>query len=110
MTSPVCLHRQLVRLVVDQCRSAEIDESEMRQKSQQQRRWCETQATTPGASHYLNVHTPLQLGGRSDAGYDFPMGVQKRGFHGCVKNFRHNGEVCTLVYMDGTLATCTRCT
>ena len=82
-----------VRLVVDECRAAQIDESEMKQKSSQQRQWCETATSTPGSSRYLNVHTPLQLGGRSDAGHDFPIGVQKHGLHGCIKNFRHNGQV-----------------
>lgn len=49
---------------------------------------------TPGERRFLNVHTPLQLGGRSNAaGFAFPPDAQFDGFDGCIKHLRHDGRV-----------------
>ena len=67
--------------------------NENRQTSSQDRMPCETEAVTPGDNKFLNVHDPLQLGGRNNTELDYPRNIMKDGFHGCIKNFMHNGEV-----------------
>lgn len=85
---------QSVRLVVDRCESAIIRENENSQTSQEDRRPCEAQGETPGHNKYINVNTPLELGGRSNPYVSYPRDVPEKGFDGCIKNVIHDGEVC----------------
>ena len=80
-------------MVVDRCRSAEVVENDAVQKSDEDRRACEANSETPGDAKYLNVNTPLQLGGRSNNKLLYPHHVTRHGFKGCIKNFIHNGQV-----------------
>ncbi len=84
---------QQVRMVVDQCKSAVIYENENDQTSIEDREPCEVVEVTNGDNIYINVNTPLQLGGRSNPFIAFPENVILQGFDGCVKNLMHNGEV-----------------
>lgn len=81
-------------MVVDQCKSAVIYENENDQTSIEDRAPCEAIADTEGDNMYLNVNSPLQLGGRSNPFITKPDNVLMQGFHGCIKNLIHNGEVC----------------
>ena len=80
-------------MVVDRCESAVIEENENTQSSSEDRRPCESEQMTPGPNKYVNVHTPLQLGGRAKKDLTYPRNVQDQGFTGCIKNVIHNGEV-----------------
>jgi hypothetical protein len=82
-----------VRLVVDRCEAASIAENDAAQTSVEDRRACEAASETPGEGKYINVNTPLQLGGRSNPRTKSPQHVAKDGFSGCIKNLIHNGEV-----------------
>ncbi|CAH1802490.1 unnamed protein product [Owenia fusiformis] len=82
-----------VRLVVDDCDSSVVPFED--------RNWiadrtpCEAKGVTPGGSKYLNIKTPLQLGGRSRMSISpsYPAGLVTGGFVGCVQNLQHNGEL-----------------
>lgn len=80
-------------MVVDRCEITSVMENENVQTSVEDRRACEASSETPGENKYINVNTPLQLGGRSNIKVKYPPNVHKEGFHGCIKNFIHNGEV-----------------
>jgi len=84
---------QQVRLVVDGCDVAGIEESDTAQTSTEDRRACEAVSETPGEGRYLSISSPLQLGGRSNSDIAYPQNVARDGFHGCIKNLVHNGQV-----------------
>ena len=80
--------------MVDLCKTSTIVENENEQTSFEDRSSCEVIAETPGENMYINVNTPLQLGGRSrPAAAPYPRNVMDLGFDGCVKNLIHNGQV-----------------
>ena len=80
--------------MVDLCGASSIVENENQQTSFEDRSACEVIAETPGDNKYINVNTPLQLGGRSKATtVTYPRNVMDLGFDGCVKNLIHNGQV-----------------
>jgi len=83
-----------VRLVVDGCDVASIEESDTTQTSTEDRRACEAVSETPGRARYLSISSPLQLGGRSHSKISYPQNVIRSGFNGCIKNLVHNGQVC----------------
>ncbi len=80
-------------MVVDDCSSATINENEYDGTFEEDRAPCETERTTPGENRFINVNTPLQLGGRSNPNIAFPSNVMEQGFDGCVKNLVHDGLV-----------------
>jgi len=84
---------QQVRLVVDGCDVAGIEEDDTAQTSAEDRRACEADSETPGEGRYLSVSAPLQLGGRSNNKITYPQNVARDGFNGCIKNLVHNGQV-----------------
>ena len=82
--------------MVDGCKKATIVESEHTQHSTEDRRACEVQGATPGENKYLNLNTPLQLGGIADSSIgalQMALPAEVFGFNGCIKNLIHNGEV-----------------
>lgn len=83
---------QNVRLIVDHCAASQITEDI--NMSVEDRRACEVTMVTPGELFILNVVTPMQLGGRQTQ-VNYPAGLSSSGFDGCVRNVRHNGEVCS---------------
>lgn len=70
-----------------------MSENDASQTSVEDRRACEAASETPGEGKYINVNTPLQLGGRSNVKVKYPQHVMRDGFQGCIKNFIHNGQV-----------------
>jgi len=88
-----CVLLQQVRLVVDGCDVAGIEESDTVETSAEDRRACEAVSETPGEGRYLSSSSPLQLGGRSNSKIKYPQNVARDGFNGCIKNFVHNGKV-----------------
>ena len=80
-------------MVVDDCKAATIEENEYDQTFDEDRAPCEVERTTPGENKFVNVNTPLQLGGRSNTNIEFPDSVSDKGFYGCIKNLIHDGEV-----------------
>ena len=77
-------------MVVDQCKVASGQETG---GAPADRRACEAESATPAENEYLNVHTPLELGGRSHPNSKYPERAMMQGFRGCIKNLIHNGEV-----------------
>ncbi len=88
-------------MVVDDCRAATVEENEYDQSLSEDRAPCEIQRLTPGENKYINVNTPLQLGGRSNPDIPFPSEVTTQGFDGCIKNLIHDGLV-RMKYFDIT--------
>ena len=84
-------------MVVDFCKSAYMYENENDGDSIEDRLPCEAKTRTPGDNKFINVNTPLQLGGRSSPFVSYPLDVMVQGFDGCVKNLIHNGEVGNLL-------------
>ena len=80
-------------MMVDDCSTAVRHENENDQTSMEDRAPCEIEKQTPGANKYININTPLQLGGRSNSDITFPDNVLQEGLNGCIKNLMHNGEV-----------------
>ena len=84
-------------MVVDRCAVADVKEDN--QESTEDRRACEISRATPNENMFLNVHTPLQLGGRhlpkgpKARAPAHPQKVNDVGFKGCIKNLMHNGQV-----------------
>lgn len=86
-----CLQLQDVKLVVDRCK----DSPTPPETGSHDLSLCEASGVTPGENMFLNVNTPLQLGGISnyeDSAY--PQIAHKTGFEGCVKNVLQDGRVC----------------
>lgn len=86
--------------MVDHCKVAGMVESEGSQPSTEDRRACEAVSETPGENKYINVNTPLQLGGRLNPKAKFPQNVIKDGFNGCIKNLIHDGRVSVSVSLS----------
>ena len=78
------------RFVIDHCDSAAVNENI--DISSSDRSSCEALGTAPGDDYILNVNTPVQLGGRED-GYNYPSGLTRQSYKGCLKNLWHNGMV-----------------
>ena len=85
--------KETARLMVDNCIGAHIDEEIDPPKIDRSR--CENISRIVGFNEYLNVNSPLQLGGvlhkPVENHYDWHHLPKKQGFNGCIKNFIHNG-------------------
>ncbi|XP_060076019.1 putative neural-cadherin 2 [Ylistrum balloti] len=90
---------KMITLTVDHCRTA----------SGTDRSSCEMTGYTKSTHMYLNINTPLQMGGTSPSTLQTPQGVTAAKFSGCMRNLRHKGELYDLhtggVY-DGTTDSC----
>ncbi|XP_054284040.1 neural-cadherin isoform X4 [Macrosteles quadrilineatus] len=92
-----------VRLVVDYCKSADISELEDGTPPEFDDSSCQARGTIPPFNEYLNVNTPLQLGGRYVQEFDptlyhwqaMPYG---KGFDGCIRNLFHNSKLYDLAH------------
>ncbi|CAD5119447.1 unnamed protein product [Dimorphilus gyrociliatus] len=83
--------RRMVRwtLMVDNCKDASVDENI--DNSTENDSGCKSFKDVITSRSYLDNNNPLQLGGRKSV--NFPAGIVKNGFNGCMKNLRHNGVV-----------------
>ena len=87
-----------VRMVLDLCRYATIYEPEDGTASVFNTSACEVKGVIPPFNEYLDVSSPLQIGGVSHTSLDpsqfrwdhLPHG---KGFSGCIRNFVHNSKV-----------------
>lgn len=82
-----------VRMVVDFCKYADIDDREATGGPPKfERSKCEAKGGTPPFNEYLNLNSPLQIGGVSHGRLNYPWGVDhgRAGFSGCIRNLIHN--------------------
>ncbi|EAA14580.4 AGAP009717-PA, partial [Anopheles gambiae str. PEST] len=85
-----------VKIVVDFCKTAEITETDDGNLVEFVDHTCQALGKVPQFNEYLNLNTPLQIGGVFRDKFDYtysrwqymPVGV---GFEGCIRNFKHNG-------------------
>nr|BAC06837.1 Pf1-cadherin [Ptychodera flava] len=84
-----------VEFVLDHCENAVITETERTSVSDESN--CKATDTTPGTNRFLNVNTPLQLGGIDmDSTYTYPntFNFAPGGdFVGCIRNVIQDGKV-----------------
>jgi hypothetical protein len=85
-------------MIVDSCLSVRPE-----QGVQVDTKPCRIKRHTPGENTFLNVNTPLLLGGRHTSP-SYPAGITTAKFDGCVRNLVHNGKVggvsCSLMYRN----------
>ena len=92
-----------VRVVVDFCKSAEITESDDGTIPEIDDSSCQAQSKIMPFNEFLNLNTPLQIGGLYKEKYDYnnpkwqfsPIGEF---FDGCIKNIKHNGVFLDLAH------------
>ncbi|XP_026817887.1 neural-cadherin isoform X2 [Rhopalosiphum maidis] len=87
-----------IRLVVDNCRSADISELEDGSHPEFDDASCQAQGTIPPFNEYLNINSPLQIGGRyvqdfDPTHYHWQSAPYGKGFDGCIKNVYHNSKL-----------------
>lgn len=83
-------------MVVDFCKYADIDDREATGGPPKfDRARCEARGVTPPFNEYLNLNSPLQLGGVAHGKLSFPWNHEhgRNGFHGCIRNLIHNSVV-----------------
>ncbi|UYV85015.1 hmr-1 [Cordylochernes scorpioides] len=86
-------NRENVRLMVDNCKASVIRDTE---PYLHDRSACEVQTAIPPFSEFLNLNTPLQLGGihhklLTDFKWEYRPITQ--GFNGCIKNLFYNAQL-----------------
>nr|XP_018903845.1 PREDICTED: neural-cadherin isoform X4 [Bemisia tabaci] len=89
---------EMVRLVVDYCKSAVISELEDGSVPKFDSSSCQAQGFIPPFNEYLNVNAPLQLGGRhtseiNPALYRWKYVPHGKPFDGCIRNVIHNSKL-----------------
>ncbi|XP_065164456.1 neural-cadherin isoform X4 [Atheta coriaria] len=87
-----------VRMVVDFCKSADIAELEDGTPPEFDDSSCQAQGTIPPFNEYLNVNTPLQIGGLfvdqfDPLTYHWQSMPAAKGFDGCIRNLFHNSKL-----------------
>lgn len=90
--------REEVRMVVDFCKSAVVMEHEDGTPTEFDDASCQVQGQIPPFNEYLNVNTPLQIGGMAADQFDpkqynwnyTPFG---KPFDGCIRNIVHNSKL-----------------
>lgn len=82
---------QELTLVVDHCSVAHVEENI--DSSTEDRTPCARSGMMMGDMFLFNMHTPLELGGRSQVGVNYPTGLTETPFNGCIKNLMYNGMV-----------------
>ncbi|XP_075992348.1 neural cadherin isoform X1 [Anticarsia gemmatalis] len=92
-----------VRMIVDFCKSADIQEMEDGTPPEFDDSTCQASGTIPPFNEYLNVNAPLQIGGLYIEHFDpthyhwqyMPIG---KGFDGCIRNLIHNSKLYDLAH------------
>lgn len=90
-------------MVVDFCKSAEISELEDGSPPEFNDTSCQATGTVPPFNEYLNVNSPLQLGGLYYETFDPDQFKWKHiwagtNFDGCIKNLFHNSKLYDLAH------------
>lgn len=104
--------REDIRMTVDHCRDARFDEDS--EIPRMNRSNCESKASIKQYSEYLNVNSPLQIGGVFHKEYDkfYPLWKHKHtreGFKGCIRNFVSNSRTYDLGSPGGSLDSVSGC-
>lgn len=94
---------QVVKLIVDYCKSANITEVDDGSSPNINDASCQAQGVVPPFNEYLNVNAPLQIGGLYVEQFEpdqykwkyMPVG---KGFDGCIKNLFHNSKLYDLAH------------
>ncbi|MCL4133902.1 UNVERIFIED_CONTAM: hypothetical protein GTU68_064760, partial [Idotea baltica] len=95
---------QNVRIVVDHCIAAEVYEPEDGNEPTFDSSECQAQGMIPPFNEYLNVNSPLQLGGLAHklpdpVAYNWQyIPNQDQFFQGCIRNFIVNSELYDLTH------------
>lgn len=84
--------------MVDFCKSADISEDEDEQSSEFNYTNCLVTGIIPPFNEYLNVNTPLQIGGLyahqiDPTYYHWQFTPVGKSFDGCIKNVFYNNQV-----------------
>ncbi|XP_065207824.1 neural-cadherin isoform X2 [Planococcus citri] len=92
-----------VRLIVDRCKTAEINELEDGSPPEFDGSSCQAVGTIPPFNEYLNLNTPLQIGGRYIQDFDptlfhWQAMPYAKGFDGCIRNIYLNGKLYDLAH------------
>lgn len=103
-----------VRMVLDYCKSAFINETEASNTHVVDFGNCQVEGTIPPFNEFLNVNTPLQLGGIYMDDFDpllfhWQYMPSMTGFEGCIRNFFHNSKLYDLAHPGlsrGSMAGC----
>jgi len=90
--------RETVRMVVDFCKAAVVMEHEDGTPTEFDDSGCQVEGKVPPFNEYLNVNTPLQIGGMAAEQFDpqqyrwshTPLG---KPFDGCIRNVVHNSKL-----------------
>ncbi|XP_035701024.1 neural-cadherin isoform X3 [Folsomia candida] len=87
-----------VRMVVDFCKSARVVEADDGSPSVFDSTYCQAQGQIPPFDEYLNVNTPLQVGGmvveHLEANhYRWKYLPTTKAFEGCIRNLVHNSKI-----------------
>lgn len=92
-----------VKMILDYCKSAEVKKIENGSLSELDYTNCQVQGIVPLFNEYLNVNTPLQLGGAYIEEFDKMQYFWRHtpnidGFNGCLKNIIFNSKLYDLAH------------
>ncbi|XP_077285553.1 cadherin-N2 [Arctopsyche grandis] len=92
-----------VKMIVDYCKTAVVEETEDGASPEFDDSTCQAQGIIPPFNEYLNVNTPLQIGGLfieqfDPANYDWKYMPVGKSFDGCIKNLQHNSKLYDLAH------------
>lgn len=105
--------REEIRMTVDHCKDARFDEDT--ERPSMNRSSCESKASIKQFSEFLNVNSPLQMGGvfhREIDKFFYPFWKHKHtreGFKGCIRNFVHNSRTYDLGSPGGSIDSVSGC-
>lgn len=85
-------------MVVDLCKWARVNEADDGSPNVFDSSYCQAEGKIPPFNEYLNVNTPLQIGGiyedHLDANhYRWKYIPTKKSFDGCIRNLVHNSKI-----------------
>lgn len=94
---------ETVRMVIDYCKSAEVAEMEDGSAPEFDDTSCQARGIIPPFNEYLNVNSPLQIGGLYREQFDptlfkWQFVPNGKGFDGCIKNLIHNSKLYDLAH------------
>ncbi|KAM4688915.1 neural-cadherin-like [Discoglossus pictus] len=89
----ILINGKKVKMVLDHCANAPVNEATGHQGSLMDRSTCEASGETPGSKRFLDAYQPLQLGGvRNPLPHLHPV-LTFKGFIGCIMNLRVDSKV-----------------
>lgn len=105
--------REDIRILIDNCGDAKFDEDT--EHPSMNRSNCEQKALIKQFSEFLNVNSPLQIGGvfHREIEKFFPQWRHRHtreGFKGCIRNFVHNSRTYDLGSPGGSVDSVSGCT